>query len=77
MMHRLVAWDESIGGRRVAAARALERAAGGSARFGEAVRLAEGPALYPVLAATNTGILAVWTTGGDPSRVALRTIRLP
>ena len=72
-----VAWDERVDGRRVAALREL-RAVSGEVRFGEVVRLtADGPAMYPVLAATGDGLVAVWTTGGTPSSVASRAIRLP
>jgi hypothetical protein len=35
-----------------------------------------GAAMYPVLAATDSGFVAVWTTGGDPSRVEARTMLL-
>lgn len=73
----VVAWDEAIGGRRVAAARELTP---GPDRvdFGPVVTLAdEGPAMYPVLASTDAGILAVWTTGGDASVIRTRIVRLP
>jgi hypothetical protein len=29
--------------------------------------------MYPVLAATSNGLVAVWTTGGEQSRVYVRT----
>jgi hypothetical protein len=74
----VVAWDELVNGRRVAAARALELRAHQDGAQGPIVMLAEdGPAMYPVLAATTTGIMAVWTTGGDPSRVSGRIVRVP
>jgi hypothetical protein len=39
------------------------------------VRLSDdGASTYPVLAATNTGILAVWATSGDRSVVKVRPI---
>jgi hypothetical protein len=73
----VVAWDEAIGGRRVAAARELTP---GPDRvdFGPVVTLAdEGPAMYPVLASTDAGTLAVWTTGGDASVIRTRIVALP
>ena len=33
--------------------------------------------MYPVLASTDAGILAVWTTGGDASVIRTRIVRLP
>jgi hypothetical protein len=73
----VVAWDEAIGGRRVAAAREL-KVASDRVDFGPVVTLApEGPAMYPVLAATGAGMLAVWTTGGDASVVRVRAVDLP
>jgi hypothetical protein len=74
----VVAWDESVDGRRVAAARELTLHAENRATFGEIVRLApRGDALYPVLAATTDGLVAVWTTAGSASRVEARRVRLP
>jgi hypothetical protein len=73
----VVAWDELVNGRRVAAARALDVRSNQVAP-GAIVTLAdEGPAMYPVLAATPAGIMAVWSTGGDPSRVRGRLVRVP
>ena len=37
----------------------------------------KGDAVYPVLAATDTGLVAVWTTGGDPTRIEVRTLQMP
>ena len=55
-----VAWDESVNGRRVAAVRELRTERSGGVTFGEVVTLAEdGPAMYGVLAATETGLVAV------------------
>lgn len=72
------AWDENIAGRRVAAVRELEPRPNHPLTFGEIVRLSPGgSASYPVLAATDKGLAAVWTTGGDPSRVETRRIRMP
>jgi hypothetical protein len=46
--------------------------------FGDTVVLSpEAPATYPVLAATDTRLLAVWATGGDQSQVKVRSIPLP
>jgi hypothetical protein len=73
----VVAWDEYLDGRRIATARELKLQDGQSPAFGEAVRL--GPAdaaLYPVLAAASHGVIAVWTTGGESSRVMAKVIEL-
>jgi hypothetical protein len=71
----MVAWDEFADGQRVAAAREVKGVAGASIDFGPIRMVAlSGPATYPVLAATDAGILAVWTTGGDTPAVAARTI---
>jgi hypothetical protein len=73
----VVAWDEAIGGQRVAAVREL-KAGSDRLEFGPVVRLAlERPAMYPVLASTDAGMLAVWTTGGDASVVRARVVSLP
>jgi hypothetical protein len=73
-----VAWDEVVGGRRVASAREVRPAAGRPPTFGAIVMLyADGPAMYPVLAATGDGLVAVWTTGGESSIVQSRVMRLP
>ena len=69
-----VAWDESTGGRRVAAMREVRVQTGGAPSFGEVVMLSPDPGTYPVLAATNRGILAVWTTPGEGSSVKARLI---
>jgi hypothetical protein len=71
----VVAWDEVIDGQRVASARELRLRAGQDPSFGELMTLSPGgAAMYPVLAATDSGFVAVWTTGGDPSRVEARTM---
>jgi hypothetical protein len=74
-----VAWDEYVNGRNIAAVREVTAHADGSATFGDVVTLsASGPASYPVLAATDKGLIAVWTTGtGDGSRVGVRTMAIP
>ena len=73
-----VAWDETNGGRRVASVRELKLQADRTAQFGEILRLSpDGSAVYPVLAATDRGLVAVWSTGGEVSRVEARTLRMP
>jgi hypothetical protein len=70
-----VAWDELVAGRRVASVRRVAIDSSRAVTFGEIVTLAsEGASTYPVLAATNSGLVAVWTTGGDRSVVKVRTI---
>lgn len=70
-----VAWDEVVDGRRVAAVRRAPVDGPRGATFGEVVQLAtEGASTYPVLAATDNGIVAVWITAGDRSVVKVRTI---
>jgi hypothetical protein len=74
----VVAWDESVGGRHVAVLREIQVRPGGAPRFGEAVTIApDGTAMYPVLATTGRGVVAVWSTGGAPSRVEARVLQLP
>jgi len=74
----LVAWDESIDGRRIAAARRLTVKAGATPEFGAIVKLAgDGNATHPVLATTSAGVLAAWTSGGDDSQVRAGFVRLP
>jgi hypothetical protein len=73
----VVAWDEAVNGRRMAAARVLNRDTGQGLSFGEPITLAaEGASTYPVLAATDRGVIAVWTTGGDSSVVRARQLPL-
>jgi hypothetical protein len=70
-----VAWDESVNGQRTAALREVRLQAGRRPTFGDVVSLApNAPAMYPVLAATKTGLVAVWTTGGDESTIGVRII---
>jgi hypothetical protein len=74
----VVAWDELIEGRRVAAVRRVIRAAGAAPAFGEAVQLSpEGNASHPVLATSSAGVFAAWTSGGDDSQVRGAFVRLP
>ena len=74
----VVAWDELIDGRRVASTREVKVQANGTATFGDPIDLAPGEsAVYPVLAATDRSLVAVWTTGsGEQSTVHARTLRL-
>ncbi len=73
-----VAWDEGVNGKRMAAVRELKLRANGDPAFGEVVTLSAGDsATYPVVAATDKGLIAVWMTGGDQSRVWARTIPTP
>jgi hypothetical protein len=73
----VVAWDEAVNGRRTAAARTLNRDSNGRVSFGEIATLAsDGASTYPVLAATDQGVIAVWTTGGEASVVRARTLPL-
>ena len=75
----VVAWDEIVNGRRVAAARELKLRGEGPPVFGDTVMLSPdgGAIYYPVLAATDTGIVAVWTRVGDASRVEVQRLRIP
>ena len=69
-----VAWDETVNGRRVAAMRELRRT-GDRITFGDPIVIsANGPGSYPVLTATDGGVLAVWTTGGETSRIETRIL---
>jgi hypothetical protein len=66
-----------VNGRRVAAARTLNRDASNRVAFGEVATLAnDGTSTYPVLAATDHGVIAVWTTGGESSVVRARALHL-
>jgi hypothetical protein len=71
-----VAWDESVKGRRVAAAREVIRTAGSEqASFGGTITIdADDPAVYPVMAATSSGIVAAWTSGAASTIVRVRTL---
>ena len=62
-----MAWDGTVS---VAAIRELKWQAGGAPYFRRGSDVRERiTGQYPVLAATDRGILAVWTAGSDPSRV--------
>jgi hypothetical protein len=53
-------------------------AAGTPARFGDLVTIdASGPSTYPVLAATNQGVVAAWTAGGERPAVGVRLLDVP
>jgi hypothetical protein len=61
----IVAWDELIEGQRVAVARELKQGSDRTLSPGPVIKLGAGePASYPVLAATSSGFVAVWTEGG-------------
>jgi len=72
----LVAWDEVINGTRVAAALPVSRNDAQDVTFGRPIILAgEQSAMYPTLAVTADGWLAVWTAGKPgASRIAVRRL---
>lgn len=73
-----VAWDENVYGRQVAAMREIRVSPAGSPSFGDIVTLSSGDSgTYPVIAPTDAGVFAVWTSGGSPSRVEARLVRIP
>jgi hypothetical protein len=73
-----VAWDENVDGRRTGGVREVRPAANGESAFGPIAILAPGDvALYPVLAATDKGLVAVWTTGGEHAQVLARVLPQP
>jgi len=73
----VIAWDEVVDGRRVAAAREVTGASGPRVAFGSVIPLSVGePGLYPVLSATRTGVVAAWATGGTASVIQVRAIPL-
>jgi hypothetical protein len=74
----IVAWDEVVGGQRVAAAREVIVKADRQIEFAPIATLStDGPASYPAIAATDQGLLAVWASGGDASTIRTRTLRVP
>jgi hypothetical protein len=73
----VVAWEESVGGRRVSAMREVKAGAGSTTPFGQPVTIAAEGANHPVIAPMATGVIAAWATGGDASRIAIRSLRLP
>jgi hypothetical protein len=73
----VVAWDEAVEGRRVAAARELIVNPAPKVDFAPVVTLsADEAATYPALAATDRGLLAAWTNGGGTSVIQTRIIQL-
>ena len=71
------AWDEVINGTRVAAALEVSRDNSQRVTFGAPLRLAgDQSAMYPVLASTANGWLAVWTAG-KPGESTIGVRRLP
>ncbi len=74
----LVAWDEVINGRRVATARELRRSSDQRIAFAEPVTLApQSSSMYPVLAGTDGGFVAVWAGGaGEPPVIGVRRIEI-
>jgi hypothetical protein len=73
----VVAWDEDVAGVRVAAVRTMKPGAGGRLEFGESVRVTlDGAADHPVIAATDRGLLVVWSSSDDRTRVRGRMLRL-
>ena len=70
----VVAWDEQVNGRRIAALRAIRPAPSG-ATFGEVVEVApREPATYPAIGAADGAIVTAWATGGASSRVNVRRV---
>ena len=71
----VVAWDEYREGRNVAVARELTLDGSGHATFGPPTILSpDAPSVYPVMADTSRGIVAVWATGGDGSAIKVRAL---
>lgn len=67
----VVAWDEVVNGERVASLRNVRQNPDGSPAFGAVVTIAR-DAMYPVLAATNRRVVAVWTQMGEQSTIGVR-----
>lgn len=73
-----VAWDERRDGMSVASLRSVSNRGAGDPIIGPAIPVsADGAATYPVLAATDKGIVAVWSTGGASPSAWARVIELP
>jgi hypothetical protein len=72
----MVAWDEVLNGTRVAAALPVSQDDAQGVTFGRPIILAgEQSAMYPTLAVTADGWLAVWTAGKPgASRIAVRRL---
>jgi hypothetical protein len=74
----VVAWDERREGRTVAAFRTLTATDNAEPRLGPIVELwPDGSSTYPVLAATERGLAAVWTTGGEKPVTWARRVAVP
>ena len=72
----IVAWEETVNGRRVSALREI-RVKGAAPAFGEIVTVpSSNSTMYPVVATTDTGLVAVWTSVGEPSRVELQRVAI-
>ncbi len=67
----VVAWDEVVNGERLASLRHVQRSGDGTVTFGDVVTIAR-DATYPVLAATDRGLVAVWTQLGEASTIGVR-----
>lgn len=73
----VVAWDDNVDGRRVAALREITPA-GDAPRFGNAVTITSGGSdNHPVIAVAADAVIAAWASGGDDSRVVTRRLQLP
>ena len=74
----VVAWDEAVNGRRMAAMREIRRSADAKVSFGEPIVLStQGPAVYPIAATASGGLVAAWTAGtGESSTINVRLLRL-
>jgi hypothetical protein len=74
----IIAWDETVAGRRVAAAVMLRTEDRGTAAVGPAQILSgDGSAIYPVMATAQDGVVAVWTAAGPQgSSIAFSPVRV-
>ena len=74
----VVAWDERRDGRTAAALRTLTVIDGAGPKLGPIVELvADGSASYPMLAAAEGSLVAVWTTGGASPTAWARRVAVP
>jgi hypothetical protein len=75
----IVAWDEVIDGVRRASARSLHITADGDMSSGSLVSIGgESASAYPVLAATDSGLVTVWTNGlGAASVINVTRLQVP
>lgn len=66
------AWDQIVGGVRVAAVNDADAATGGALQFAPAVRLGDsGPTSYPVMAPLARGVVVAWVSGPPASGVIM------